>query len=117
MRDVYGAVARLGHAERGDKTMLDALGPFNEVLETSINDGRPLAEAWDAAATRAKIAAEQTSAMRPQVGRARPLAERSVGSPDPGAMSLAICLASVDEALQAIPGHVSGRESGSPPGT
>lgn len=70
IRDVYGAVARLGHAERGDKTMLDALEPFNEVLETSINDGRPLAEAWDAAATRARIAAEQTSAMRPQVGRA-----------------------------------------------
>jgi D-erythrulose 4-kinase len=71
MRDVYGAAARLGHAERGDKTMLDAMGPFNEVLETSINDGRPLAEAWDAAATRAITAAEQTSAMRPQVGRAR----------------------------------------------
>ena len=103
MRDAYAAIARLGHAERGDKTMLDALGPFNDELEASIRDGRPLAQAWGSAAIRARIAAEQTATMRPKVGRARPLAERSVGSPDPGAVSLAICLAAVEEVPQAIP--------------
>jgi dihydroxyacetone kinase len=92
MRDAYAAIARLGHAERGDKTMLDALGPFNDVLESGISGRRPLAEAWGSAAGSATRAAEQTAGLRPKVGRARPLAERSVGTPDPGATSLAMCL-------------------------
>ncbi|MCV7011287.1 DAK2 domain-containing protein, partial [Mycolicibacterium madagascariense] len=32
-----------------------------------------------------------TADMRPKVGRARPLADRSVGTPDAGATSLAMC--------------------------
>ena len=103
MRAAYAAIVRLGHAERGDKTMLDALGPFTDELEASIRNGRPLAQSWGSAAMSARIAAEQTATMRPKVGRARPLAERSVGSPDPGAVSLAICLAAVEEMVQAIP--------------
>lgn len=35
--------------------------------------------------------------MRPKVGRARPLAERSVGTPDAGATSLAMCARTVAE--------------------
>jgi D-erythrulose 4-kinase len=99
MRDAYAAIARLGHAELGDKTMLDALGPFNTVLESGISGRRPLAEAWGSAASSATRAAEQTAGLRPKVGRARPLAERSVGTPDPGATSLAICLEAVEEVL------------------
>ncbi|MEO7122510.1 MAG: DAK2 domain-containing protein, partial [Lacisediminihabitans sp.] len=33
---------------------------------------------------------EKTSALRPTLGRARPLAERSLGHPDAGATSLAL---------------------------
>jgi D-erythrulose 4-kinase len=36
-------------------------------------------------------AARSTADLRPKVGRARPLAERSVGTPDAGATSLAMC--------------------------
>ena len=39
----------------------------------------------------ATAAAEATAGMRPKVGRARPLAERSVGTADAGATSLAMC--------------------------
>ncbi len=99
MRDAYAAIARLGHAERGDKTMLDALGPFNDVLESGISSRRPLADAWGSAAASATRAAEQTAGLRPMVGRARPLAERSIGTSDPGATSLAMCLEAVEEAL------------------
>ena len=35
-------------------------------------------------------AAEATAELRPQIGRARPLAERSVGTPDAGAISMAL---------------------------
>ena len=46
-----------------------------------------------AAADVATDAARATAEMRPKVGRARPLAERSVGTPDAGATSLAMCAA------------------------
>ncbi|WP_415853111.1 DAK2 domain-containing protein, partial [Streptomyces albus] len=42
-----------------------------------------------------------TAAMRPRLGRARPLAERSVGTPDPGATSLAMVLGAVAETVPA----------------
>ena len=102
MRDAYDAIARLGHAERGDKTMLDSLGPFNNAFTENISEQRKLAESWSAAAMHARTAAEKTAYMRPRVGRARPLAERSLGTPDPGAISLALCLAAVGGELGAV---------------
>ena len=91
MRDGYDALIRLGGASPGDKTMLDALLPFVEELERRVADGEPWQEAWRAAADIATDAARATADMRPKVGRARPLAERSVGTPDAGATSLAMC--------------------------
>jgi dihydroxyacetone kinase len=99
VRDAQEAVARLGGAEPGDKTMLDALQPFAEVLSDAVGDGQALASAWEAAAERAEQAARETAALRPRVGRARPLADRSVGTPDPGAVSLALCLRAVGVVL------------------
>ncbi|HEY1176916.1 MAG TPA: DAK2 domain-containing protein, partial [Phytomonospora sp.] len=48
-----------------------------------------------AAADVAVAAAEATRELVPKVGRARPLADRSVGTPDPGAVSLALCARAV----------------------
>ncbi len=56
-----------------------------------VDDGQPVAAAWQQAAAVATDAAQQTASMVPKIGRARPLAERSVGTPDPGATSLAMC--------------------------
>jgi len=36
----------------------------------------------------------------PKVGRARPLAERSVGTPDPGATSMGLVLTAAGDALR-----------------
>ncbi|SEE87440.1 dihydroxyacetone kinase family protein [Ruania alba] len=78
-----------GKAERGDKTMLDALIPFTEALE---QDDRDLSAAWSAAADIATEHAQATADLTPRIGRARPLAERSIGHPDPGAVSLALVM-------------------------
>ncbi len=86
-------VIRLGRAKLGDKTLVDALVPFVETLEDGSAAGKPLVTAWSDAAQAAKSAAEATAALTPKIGRARPLAERSVGHPDAGAVSLALAAA------------------------
>ena len=95
MRDGYDALIRLGGAAPGDKTMLDALLPFVEELERRVADGESWQQAWRAAADVATEAARATADLRPKIGRARPLAERSVGTPDAGATSLAMCARTV----------------------
>jgi dihydroxyacetone kinase len=91
IRDGYDALIKLGGAAPGDKTMLDALLPFADELERRVGDGQRWQEAWTAAAQVATDAAKDTADLRPKVGRARPLAERSIGTPDAGATSLAMC--------------------------
>lgn len=93
------AMMSLGKAQLGDKTMLDALIPFAEALRNGIDGGAGLTDAWTAAAVRAEAAAADTAGLRPQVGRARPLAEKSIGHPDAGAVSLAMIAGTVGAAL------------------
>lgn len=83
-------VTRIGGAKVGDKTLVDALIPFVDTLGKNISEGRPLSDAWRAAAAAAQAAAEATAPLSPRLGRARPLAERSIGHPDPGAISFAL---------------------------
>lgn len=99
VKDGYEALKRLGGARPGDKTMLDALLPFVEELCGRVEQGADLRRAWTAAAETAAEAAEATAELRPRVGRARPLAERSLGTPDAGALSLAMCMRSVARVL------------------
>ncbi|HVK35044.1 MAG TPA: dihydroxyacetone kinase family protein [Microlunatus sp.] len=93
------ALQTLGKAALGDKTMLDVLIPFVEALQQQISAGAGLAAAWTAAAEIGDEAARATADLRPRIGRARPLAERSVGTPDAGAVSLALCLRAVGQVL------------------
>ncbi|GAS90236.1 dihydroxyacetone kinase family protein [Mycolicibacterium brisbanense] len=86
------AITTLGKASVGDKTMLDALVPFVDRLERETAAGAELADAWARAAADAEQAAQATADLKPKVGRARPLAERSLGTPDAGALSLALCV-------------------------
>ncbi|MGN6130755.1 MAG: DAK2 domain-containing protein, partial [Nocardioidaceae bacterium] len=55
---------------------------------------------WQNAAREAEQAAQATAQLRPKVGRARPLAERSGGTPDAGAVSLAMCVGVVGDVLR-----------------
>jgi len=89
-RRALDAITRLGGARLGDKTMVDALVPFVDTLEAGFRSGASLATAWSDAAEAATAAAEATSALSPKLGRARPLAAKSVGHADAGATSLAL---------------------------
>ncbi|WP_284764184.1 dihydroxyacetone kinase family protein [Arthrobacter sp. efr-133-R2A-63] len=83
-------ITDLGKAEIGDKTMVDALLPFAETFSNRVAEGVPPELAWTEAAEAATSAAQATASLRPLKGRARPLAEKSLGTADPGATSLAM---------------------------
>ncbi|MEA5424826.1 dihydroxyacetone kinase family protein [Synechococcus sp. CCY9202] len=84
-----GAIRNLGKAQAGDKTLVDALIPFSERLSSGIAQGESAARAWSEAANCAVHAAQATAELLPRLGRARSHGARSVGHPDPGAVSLA----------------------------
>ncbi len=85
------AVAQLGGAQAGDKTMLDALLPAVEALGTSFEAGRDAAGAGALA----------TVPLQARKGRASYLGERSIGHQDPGATSAALLIAALAEAAGA----------------
>ncbi len=84
------AVAALGHAAPGDKTLLDALDPTAAALAAAERDGRPLDAGLSAARDAARAGAEATTDLVATVGRSARFGERSRGSPDPGATSFAL---------------------------
>jgi len=90
---------RLGGAQVGDKTMVDAFVPFAQRLRDRVGAGRPLAEAWNDAVVEATAAAEATAPLSPRLGRARPLAARSIGTPDAGATSFALVVGSMSHVV------------------
>jgi phosphoenolpyruvate---glycerone phosphotransferase subunit DhaL len=89
---VDGVQAR-GKAERGDKTMYDALAPAMDALDEALASGVPLAEALDTAARAAADGRDGTIPLVARKGRASYLGERSAGHQDPGATSAALLLA------------------------
>ncbi|MEU9168686.1 dihydroxyacetone kinase family protein [Streptomyces sp. NPDC048420] len=95
LRQGLNTIVAIGKAAPGDKTLLDAALPFADALETAIGRGADLGTAWDEAAAVAQTAALATADLVPKTGRARPLAARSIGTPDAGATSYALCVRSV----------------------
>ncbi|MFV0407558.1 MAG: dihydroxyacetone kinase family protein [Propioniciclava sp.] len=86
------AILRLGGAQVGDKTMVDALVPFRQELASAVETTSSLAEAWGRAAQAATQAAGATSRIAARRGRSRVLGDKSVGTADPGATSAALLL-------------------------
>jgi phosphoenolpyruvate---glycerone phosphotransferase subunit DhaL len=85
-----------GKAQPGDKTMIDALLPALEALQSADGDaGAALAKAADAAEEGMKA----TIPMEARKGRASYLGPRSVGHQDPGATSSYLLMRSAAEAL------------------
>ncbi len=77
-------------ASVGDKTMLDALVPAVETLQTAAAAGDGVAAALGKAAAAAQAGAEGTKKLLARFGKARNLGERSLGHQDPGATSIAL---------------------------
>lgn len=90
LRTGVDAVAQLGGAAPGDKTMLDALFPALDALAA---DGGSFAAASEAA----DKGALATVPMLARKGRASYLGERSIGHQDPGATSSALLFAALAE--------------------
>lgn len=88
---IEGIKAR-GGADVGDKTLLDVLVPVSDVLEQAVTDGLGTGAAVEIVAKTAREAAEATSSLVARRGRASYSGERSIGSPDAGAMAVAIML-------------------------
>lgn len=83
--DGLQAVQERGKAKVGDKTMVDALEPA--ALKAQEMAGAPLHESLPAVAEAARQGMEYTKTIVATMGRAKTLAERSLGHPDPGAVS------------------------------
>jgi dihydroxyacetone kinase-like protein len=86
------AIAALGRATTGEKTMLDALVPARMAFATAVDAGAGLAEASAQAAVAAEAGAQATIPLLATKGRASYLGERSIGHLDPGAASSALLL-------------------------
>ncbi|GAA1298903.1 dihydroxyacetone kinase family protein [Brachybacterium alimentarium] len=95
------AVERLGRAKPGDKTMVDAAVPFRESLAEAQGSGSSAADAVAAAAAKATSAAEDTADIAATMGRARNHGDKSVGTPDPGAISFSKIVTLLGEQLSA----------------
>ncbi|MFV0495779.1 DAK2 domain-containing protein, partial [Mycobacterium sp.] len=99
--DATYSVTAYGKAEVGDKTMVDALVPFSSTLTQDFDGGASLVDAWHTAAAAATLAAQATTQMLPRMGRSRTHGHNSVGTPDPGAISLALIVNAVGDLLTA----------------
>ncbi|UVY84308.1 dihydroxyacetone kinase family protein [Brachybacterium sp. NBEC-018] len=92
------AIERLGGAQVGDKTMVDAAVPFRESLAATDASGSAGAAITEAAA-KATAAAEGTAEIAATKGRARNHGDKSVGTPDPGAISFSRIVTLLGEQL------------------
>jgi dihydroxyacetone kinase len=86
------AVAELGGARPGDRTMLDALQPAADAFARALEAGQSLANAWEACVLAAERGVEATARMKPRLGRASYLGERVLGVPDAGAAAVVVWL-------------------------
>ncbi|CAM5605224.1 Dihydroxyacetone kinase subunit L OS=Streptomyces alboniger OX=132473 GN=dhaL PE=4 SV=1 [Streptomyces alboniger] len=99
LRTGVDAVAALGGAAPGDKTMLDALVPGVDALTTS----------FGAARDAAREGALATTPLLARKGRASYLGERSIGHQDPGATSSALLFEALAEAAASPAGPEADR--------
>lgn len=79
-----------GHAEVGDKTVVDALHPMVVSLRHSSESALPFKEALRRACLAAEEGKEASRHYVARVGKAKALGERAVGFPDAGAVSLSV---------------------------
>jgi dihydroxyacetone kinase len=100
LRAAVKGIQDRGGASLGEKTLLDALVPAIDSLEANLatehSDGG--VKALDSMAETAEQAAQATTPMMAQRGRAAYTGERSIGSPDAGAVAIAVIAKSVSAA-------------------
>lgn len=111
------AVQEIGGAQPGEKTLVDALIPAVEALQSTAEE-EPAAVIQTAAAA-ARKGAEATADMKAGKGRSRFSADRSRGQPDPGAVSMVLLFESLGDYLagkEAAPAVQEDQSFEPPPG-
>ncbi|WP_067669191.1 dihydroxyacetone kinase subunit DhaL [Nocardia miyunensis] len=83
------AIQRVGEAQVGDKTLVDALSPAVDALRSLPSD-TGVDEAFQAAATAAVDGARGTRDIRARRGRASYVGDHAIGVPDPGAVTIGL---------------------------
>ncbi len=95
MEAVIGGIKMRGKAEKGEKTMLDALEPAFEALKDGIEAGESVEDCLMHMCDAAREGVEYTKTIRATKGRASYLGDRSIGHQDPGATSSLITLEAI----------------------
>jgi dihydroxyacetone kinase-like protein len=92
LRAAAEGIKARGKSDLGDKTLLDSLIPMTDTIEETLaaQPASTAAEIAKAAAATARATADATSRMQAMRGRASYTGERSIGSPDAGAVAVAV---------------------------
>jgi len=93
-------IQKRGGAALGDKTLLDALAPMIACFTAELAAGTEPHAAFAAAAEATEAAAQKTTELVARRGRASYTGERSRGSPDAGAMAVALMARNVSAACR-----------------
>lgn len=84
-RAAADSIQRRGKSQQGDKTVLDALIPSVDILESMALRSESGTRALEAMVSRARDAIAATTPLQSRRGRASWVGERGTGHPDPGA--------------------------------
>jgi phosphoenolpyruvate---glycerone phosphotransferase subunit DhaL len=95
---VASRITERGKSKLGDKTVLDALLPSLDVLQSSSDDALATLDAMIATA---QERVSETAKMQSQKGRAAWVQERSIGHADPGATAYVRFLEALRRAIEA----------------
>ncbi len=92
-----------GHADVGDRTILDALIPACNAADTALSTDGSFDAVLSAATAAAKRGAADSAELLPKTGRARWLGDKVKGTQDPGATFVYFFLDACCDALHASP--------------
>jgi phosphoenolpyruvate---glycerone phosphotransferase subunit DhaL len=99
LRAAVEGIQKRGGAALGDKTLLDALAPLIDEFEQMLRSGSDTHTALDCAVKAAEMSAQKTSELVAKRGRAAYTGDRSIGSPDAGAVALALMAKNIYTAI------------------
>lgn len=102
------SVRKLGRAEVGDRTLVDALQPFASEFASQVIVGTSIKASWGTALHAAETGAAATADLVARRGRAAALADNCKGHVDAGARSLCIVLAAAQTILTGWEGPADG---------
>ena len=111
LRSAIDGIKSRGNSDVGDKTLLDALVPMTDALEEELAAGSDAPTVLHRMAKVARQSSDQTAMMQARRGRASYTGERSIGSPDPGAVAVAVILERLSAEWDARKGSSAGAQN------